>query len=110
MNNQSEVAKLLGGKTTFKSFFSKGSKSEQIQILEKEIPELQKEIEATAELCEMINAIINIKEIPKFKFNKQKQYYDLLSVTSDQELTYLAAYGTFMKSVMEGLTKTVIKI
>lgn len=60
LNNQAEVAKLLGGKTTFKSIFSKGSKSEQIQILEKEIPELQKEIEGTAELCEMINVIINV--------------------------------------------------
>jgi hypothetical protein len=28
----------MGGKTTFKSIFSRGSKSEQIQNLEKQIP------------------------------------------------------------------------
>ena len=48
----------------------------------------------------MINAIISTWEIQKFKENKQKQYYDLLSLTSDRELTYLAAYGSFMKSIM----------
>ena len=58
----------------------------------------------------MINAIISNELIPKFKLAKQKQYYELLSTTADRELNYLASYGTFMKSIMEGLNKTVIKI
>jgi hypothetical protein len=35
LTNQSELAKLMGGKTTIKSFFSRGSKSEQIQKFER---------------------------------------------------------------------------
>lgn len=31
LTSQSELAKLMGGKTTLKSIFSRGSKSEQIQ-------------------------------------------------------------------------------
>lgn len=31
LTSQSELAKLMGGKTTFKSIFSRGSKTEQIQ-------------------------------------------------------------------------------
>ena len=42
LSSQAEVAKLTGGKTTFKSLFSRGNKNQQIDQLEKEIPELQK--------------------------------------------------------------------
>lgn len=42
LKNQSELAKLMGGKTTLKSIFSRGSKNEQIQKLEKDIPDLEK--------------------------------------------------------------------
>lgn len=40
ISQQGELAKLMGGKTTFKSIFSRGSKAEQIQKLESGIPEL----------------------------------------------------------------------
>lgn len=39
-----ELSKLSGGKTTLKSFFSRGSKETQIQKLDLEIPEIEKEI------------------------------------------------------------------
>ena len=42
LKSQSELAKLMGGKTTLKSIFSRGSKNEQIQKLEKDIPDLEK--------------------------------------------------------------------
>lgn len=35
LDSQTEVSKLMGGKFSIKSIFSKGSKNEQIQILEK---------------------------------------------------------------------------
>jgi hypothetical protein len=35
LSAESELAKLMGGKTTLKSFFSKGNKDEQIKNLEK---------------------------------------------------------------------------
>ncbi len=33
LTNQAEVAKLTGGKTTFKSLFSRGDKKQQIETL-----------------------------------------------------------------------------
>lgn len=42
LDRQAELAKLNSGKTTLKSIFSRGSKNEQIQKLELQIPELQK--------------------------------------------------------------------
>ena len=96
----------MGGKFSIKSIFSKGSKNDQIQIMEKEIPEMQKEIEMLGELCEIVNCIQGSVEIPKFKSTKQKQYYQSLASTSEQELDFLAAYGEFMKSVMVGLSKS----
>lgn len=51
LDNQSEVSKLMGGKFSFKSLFAKGNKNEQLQTLEKEIPELQKQIEFLGKFC-----------------------------------------------------------
>lgn len=53
----------------------------------------------------ILNCIQATVEIPTFKQTKQKQYYEILNLTSERELEYLAAYGEFMKSVMEGLEK-----
>lgn len=44
-------------------------------------------------------------EIPRFKLNKKKKYYEMLNSMSEQELEYLNVYAEFMKSVMEGLNK-----
>lgn len=66
---------------------------------------MQKQIECLDELCSILNCIQATIEIPSFKHNKQRQYYEILNTTSERELEYLAAYGEFMKSVMEGLEK-----
>lgn len=42
-------------------------------------------------------------EIPRFKRLKQQQYYEMMQSVSEGELRYLASYGEFMKSVMDGL-------
>lgn len=74
----------MGGKFSIKSIFSKGSKNDQIQTMEKEIPEMQKEIEYLGELCEIVNCIQGSILIPKFKETKQRQYYETLSSTSQK--------------------------
>lgn len=51
LDSQTEVSKLMGGKFSIKSIFSKGSKNEQIQTLEKQIPDMQKRIEQLTEFC-----------------------------------------------------------
>lgn len=57
----------MGGKFSFKSIFAKGTKNEQIQVLEKEIPELQKQIEYLGEFCEILSCIQAAVQIPNFK-------------------------------------------
>jgi len=47
-DDQHELSKLMSGKTTFKSIFSRGNKNEQIALLEKAILDGQAEIENTA--------------------------------------------------------------
>ena len=42
-------------------------------------------------------------EIARFKNLKQKQYYEMMQYVSENELRYLASYGEFMKSIMDGL-------
>lgn len=66
---------------------------------------MQRQIEKLGELCEILNCIQATIEIPIFKKNKQRQYYEILKSTSERELEYLSSYGEFMKSVMEGLNR-----
>lgn len=87
------MAKLMGGKTTFKSLFSKGSKNEQIQKFEKEIPDLQKELESLSEFNNIATSIFGLSELTKFKKYKQAQYYKMMYDVSENELKYLANYG-----------------
>lgn len=47
--------------------------------------------------------VFGISEIDRFKKLKQKQYYDMMQSVSENELKYLASYGEFMKSIMDGL-------
>ena len=56
-------------------------------------------------LCEIINNVLGSVEIPQFKREKQQQYYEMMETVSDRELAFLASYGEFMKSVMDGLGK-----
>ena len=64
---QAEQAKLMGGKTTFKSLFSRGSKNEQIQKLEKSIPQQEGDIKHLGELNSMILVIFGSLELPAFR-------------------------------------------
>lgn len=57
----------MSGKTTFKSIFTKGSKSEQIKMLEKTMADDEKEIEYMGVLVDYISVILGAIEIPKFK-------------------------------------------
>jgi hypothetical protein len=50
----------MGGKTTIKSIFSRGSKSEQIQKLERENPDLEREIKGLGELNELVTLIFGL--------------------------------------------------
>jgi hypothetical protein len=105
LTNQAELAKLMGGKTTFKSIFSRGSKSEQIQKLERDNPDLEREIKGLGEFNELVALIFGLVELPTFKREKQMQYYRMMYEVSEGELRYLSSYGEFMKSVMQGLQK-----
>lgn len=89
----------MSGKTTFKSIFTRGSKNEQIGILEKAILDEQAEIESTAIILEFISVML-IHEIDKFKQYKMVQYQDTLRQVAQLELKQLVAYGGLLQALM----------
>lgn len=82
-----------------------GSKNDQIQKLEINIPDLEKEIAALEELNAIVTICFGKAELPVFRKNKQLQYYRMMYEISEHEIKYLATYGEFMKSVLQGLSK-----
>jgi hypothetical protein len=52
-----------------------------------------------------LTIIFGLQEMPIFKRQKQLQYYQMMYEVSENELRYLATYGEFMKSIMQGLKK-----
>lgn len=66
-DDQDEMSKLVSGKTTFKSIFTKGTKADQIKLLERTMSEDEKEIEYLGQLVDLINVVLGAIEIPKFK-------------------------------------------
>lgn len=53
----------------------------------------------------MVTIIFGKVELPIFKKNKQTQYYRMMYEISENEIKYMAAYGEFMKSVLQGIAK-----
>ena len=74
----------MSGKTTFKSIFSRGSKNDQIGILEKSVAEDAKEIQNLEVLLNVVTVVLS-REITKYKEEKQVQYLELLSTISALE-------------------------
>lgn len=74
-DDQAELSKLMSGKTTFKSFFTKGNKEEQKKTYEKSLEEDQKEIDNLAVAIDLISVYQGDVELPKFRATKEKQYY-----------------------------------
>ncbi len=54
---QAELTKLMAGKTTLKSFFSKGSREDQSRTLEKDIEQCERDIAASQELLDIVTVI-----------------------------------------------------
>jgi hypothetical protein len=51
-----------------------------------------------------LTLVLGLADLPTFKKKKQLQYYKMMWEVSENELKYLATYGEFMKSIMQGLT------
>lgn len=81
-DDQEEMSKLVSGKTTFKSIFTKGNKADQIKLLERTIAEDEKEIDYLGQLVDLINVVLGAIEIPKFKV-----WVELCSATSRDSTT-----------------------
>lgn len=98
MSEQSELTKLLSGKTTFKSIFSRGNKNDQISILEKSVADDAKEIESLDVLLNIVTVILS-REIECYKEEKQHQYMSLLRRVSQLENERLGVYGDLISSI-----------
>ncbi|CAD8139100.1 unnamed protein product [Paramecium pentaurelia] len=72
-----EKKDIENGKTTLKSFFN-SNKEEFIQKTQQQIDNVQKEIEQLTILCDMITIIIGYFILPRYKLEKEKNYYQLL--------------------------------
>jgi len=81
----SELQKLIGGKTTFKTLFSGKSKEEDISNLEKQIVRTTKEVENLVMLHDMITLVIAYSEVDKFRAAKIDKYFAVLKVCAEFE-------------------------
>jgi len=81
-----ELQKVLAGKTTFKGLFSRKSKEEEVQTLEKSIADAGKEIENYTMVHDMMTLILSYSEIIKFKGNKLDNYYYVVKLAAQNEL------------------------
>ncbi|KAL4508554.1 hypothetical protein ABPG72_003858 [Tetrahymena utriculariae] len=96
---QQEQTKLQAGKTTFKSLFSKGTKEDKVQKLEKSIYETQHELENYSLLADLITVIIGYIEVDKFKNQKQNRYYNIMQRVSNLQYNLNMKIATYWNSV-----------
>ena len=88
----------MSGKTTFKSIFSRGSKNDQMGILEKTVADDGREIESLDVLLNYITVIL-WREITKYKQEKQGQYVEMLAKVANMENEKLNIYGDLIRSL-----------
>ena len=99
-DDQAELSKLMSGKTTFKSIFTKGSKDEQKRVYERSIEEEPREIDNLSVLIDLEAVYQGEVELPAFKAYKQKQYYEILNLVARTEVKQLSIYGGLMKGIL----------
>jgi len=92
--------KVVEGKSTIKTMFSKRGKDEEIEILEKEIANYKKEIELLNTLIDKITLVLSNSEIDKFKKNKVDQYNHVIAMAAQNELVKLKDMSDFWITVL----------
>ncbi|CAD8143236.1 unnamed protein product [Paramecium octaurelia] len=83
LNN--EKKDIENGKTTFKSLFN-SNKEEIFQKTQQQIDNIQKEIEQLTILCDMITIILGYVILPRYKQEKEKNYYQLLKQMAQHQV------------------------
>ncbi|KAM3137988.1 hypothetical protein pb186bvf_009883 [Paramecium bursaria] len=99
---ESEKAKLIAGKTTLKSIFTKGNNQEQVAVIDKKIQDTTQEIEYNNQVCDLIVLVLCVDEIDRFKKNKQRKYYQILQKISQAEAELNQNYLKFWNDVVKG--------
>ncbi|CAD8077097.1 unnamed protein product [Paramecium sonneborni] len=84
-NLSNEKKDIENGKTTLKSLFN-SNKEEIIQKTQQQIDNVQKEIEQLTNLCDIITVIIGYYILPRYKQEKEKNYYSLLKQMAQQQV------------------------
>lgn len=83
-----DLQQILAGKTTMKSLFTRGTKEENIERLEKSIEAAKKDVANLQFICDIITVILGYVEIDRFKKEKAETYYRLLKQMSMLETEY----------------------
>ncbi|EAR89416.2 PX-SNX-like domain protein (macronuclear) [Tetrahymena thermophila SB210] len=86
---KSQLSDLMNGKKTLRNIFTKKDPETQKEILKNDIANLEQEIVANNELNEIIIGIIGMIEIEKYKEQKARQYYEVMTTVSKLELECL---------------------
>ncbi|KAL4470406.1 hypothetical protein ABPG74_012017 [Tetrahymena malaccensis] len=86
---KSQLSDLMNGKKTLRNIFTKKDPETQKENLKNDIANLEQEIVANNELNEIIIGIIGMIEIEKYKEQKARQYYEVMTTVSKLELECL---------------------
>jgi hypothetical protein len=96
-----DLHKVLAGKTTMKTFFSKKPKEEEVQELEKNIATTAQEVQNLNTAFDMITMLLAYDQIPKFKATKVDAYYKKIAILAQQELANIATAAEYWQTVVE---------
>lgn len=96
-----ELHKVLAGKTTMKTLFSKKSKEEETQELEKQIATTALEVQNLNTAYDMMTLLLAYDQIPQFKTVKVNTYYQKVALLAQQELANIANAAGYWQAVVE---------
>ena len=98
---KTEIEKLKAGKTTFKSVFSSGTKTDQIQELEEDVAKSEKVEEALGKMIFLMNAA-NYHEIEQYKQKRASEYPENVHEISKKQIKEMDFYGQLLAIPLGG--------
>jgi len=94
-----DLDKVANGSITLKTLFSTKGKAVEMDTMEKQIANYNKEVELLKMLIEKVTLILAYTEIDKFRRKKAEQYHHVITMASQNELIKLkdmSAFWTFL--------------
>jgi len=90
-----ELDKVANGSITLKTLFSMKGKAIEMDTMEKQIANFNKEVELLKMLIEKVTLILAYTEIDKFRRKKAEQYHQVITMASQNEIIKLKDMTAF---------------